>query len=746
MVENLTTVDILERMVSSVRAKFPHVNVDIIYLNALKNMADVVGRGRFKVYWKDDSTALLNFYGFVFAGSGSGKDLIASHLEDVYFGDATNFYKDLLRSKRNDIESSITSDANDLYPLKGQIPSKLNYIKEHTPRLPECDIRTGTEEGIVECRRSLKALGVGSTSITISELAKRLKGVQAQDTSFLDFIMELYEGENKGKVTKGDSSHKNVKGVPNNFMAFTTLGIVMGCQKRKNAFIDLFSEGYARRAFMVYDKREKEVKPLLDKEASIKQFRTQKGKKKQLKGDRGQEFLSIQQRILSNVGHVIELDDDSFHRFNEYESELSHVKNVVREAEEEAHGRYWKALKLAGILAVIQGKEEVDLEDSENAIKLAEHFGKYSTAFLADLLKKETVLNTSMDYLEEIFEHSLDNGFNKTTINKMFRNASNSRKEEIIEELKDYAFDKGYKCTFKKPERGGNGGRYMLETIPKSEDVIVSMSVSDSCHDAEGYEWKDEQGLTLETAVALATCGNYSAGKFKDNYRNKENWLGGNRMLIFDVDGGTTIEEAKDIFTNTSSMFLDTACAIMPTKSHQKEKNGVIGDRFRVFLPLEKPIDFTDSNRFKRIMSNVSDAFNLNADKATFDSSRMFYKADLKSLEATWFNSYGLRLVDWVMFDHATMGEQQLNQVARMHNATFRAENKSKEFVERCVRKLFQNRYHDGNRNHTLYRGLKWCRDAGFTQAEAEALMLDVTSSSPLPLDEFKTTVRSAWK
>jgi hypothetical protein len=98
------------------------------------------------------------------------------------------------------------------------------------------------------------------------------------------------------------------------------------------------------------------------------------------------------------------------------------------------------------------------------------------------------------------------------------------------------------------------------------------------------------------------------------------------------------------------------------------------------------------------------------------------------------------------MFDHATMGEQQLNQVARMHNATFRAENKSKEFVERCVRKLFQNRYQDGNRNHTLYRGLKWCKDSTFTQQEAEALMLDVTSSSPLPVDEFKATVRSAWR
>jgi hypothetical protein len=98
------------------------------------------------------------------------------------------------------------------------------------------------------------------------------------------------------------------------------------------------------------------------------------------------------------------------------------------------------------------------------------------------------------------------------------------------------------------------------------------------------------------------------------------------------------------------------------------------------------------------------------------------------------------------MFNHETMGEQELKQVARMHNATFRAENKSKEFVEKCVRKLCQNRYHDGNRNNTLFRALRWCRDAGFTQAEAEALMLDVTSSSPLPVDEFKATVRSAWK
>jgi hypothetical protein len=559
--------------------------------------------------------------------------------------------------------------------------------------------------------------------------------------------MEIYDtGNNKGKAVKGDSEKKTVERLPNNLLAYTTMDIVMKCPKKRQTFIELFLEGYARRSFIVYDQTKEVLPNFQSKDDWLKQNKS--GQKKESTSYILQELSQLQTDVLKNVGHIIALDDDASYAVYEYEQNLLRrieSGQVSKTSKHEVKGRFWKALKLAGVFAVIQRKKLVDVQSVQDAINFTEHFGNYSVRFLDELTTEQTAIENATDYIEELWDLAMkresDTGekgyFNLGDVNKSLgRKASKSRKKELIEEMQDYAITQGYMFVLTKIKREE---RYMLEKLPRTEDIPVTISLCADDHLSEGYKWVEGDECTLETALALTTCGNYSAGKFKGEHRSKADWLGGNTMLIFDVDTGTTIEETK-------SMFIDTACAIMPTKSHQKEKNGVVCDRFRVFLPLVSPIDFTDAKQFTRIMKNVAESFNLTFDTATADPSRMFYRASDEAFSQAWFNEYALHFVDWRMFNHQTMGEQELKQVARMHNATFRAENKSKEFVEKCVRKLCQNRYHDGNRNNTLFRALRWCRDAGFTQAEAEALMLDVTSSSPLPVDEFKTTVRSAWR
>lgn len=753
MTEQLTQVSILEQIVDATMIEFPSAKRDIIYLNAVKGLADIVARGRFEAQWTDSKFALMNFYGFVFAESGAGKDSIASFLAKTFFGGASVVYEADLADAHVGAVETLRKNAEKKYPSKTEKVSadlqiaRQHYIKSHFPRMPELDLSDGTREGLIAERISLKTLGVGCTSIVISELAKQLRGIRANDTSFLDLVMEIYDtGNNKGKAVKGDSEKKTVERLPNNLLAYTTMDIVMKCPKKRQTFIELFLEGYARRSFIVYDQT-KEVLPYFQsKDDWLKQNKS--GQKKESTSYILQELSQLQTDVLKNVGQIVPLDDDASYAVYEYEQNLLRrieSGQVSKTSKHEVKGRFWKALKLAGVFAVIQRKKLVDVQSVEDAINFTEHFGNYSVRFLDELTTEQTAIENATDYIEELWDLAMkresDTGekgyFNLGDVNKSLgRKASKSRKKELIEEMQDYAITQGYMFVLTKIKREE---RYMLEKLPRTEDIPVTISLCADDHLSEGYKWVEGDECTLETALALTTCGNYSAGKFKGEHRSKADWQGGNTMLIFDVDTGTTIEETK-------SMFIDTACAIMPTKSHQKEKNGVVCDRFRVFLPLAFPIDFTDAKQFTRIMKNVAESFNLTFDTATADPSRMFYRASDEAFSQAWFNEYALHFIDWRMFNHETMGEQELKQVARMHNATFRAENKSKEFVEKCVRKLCQNRYHDGNRNNTLFRALRWCRDAGFTQAEAEALMLDVTSSSPLPVDEFKTTVRSAWK
>jgi hypothetical protein len=86
-------------------------------------------------------------------------------------------------------------------------------------------------------------------------------------------------------------------------------------------------------------------------------------------------------------------------------------------------------------------------------------------------------------------------------------------------------------------------------------------------------------------------------------------------LLVLDVDDGCTLDEAKE-------KFKDYKHIIATSRSHQKEKNGVICDRFRVVLFLSEPLSSDDD--FKATWTRASKLFPF-IDPACKDSARFFY-------------------------------------------------------------------------------------------------------------------------
>lgn len=124
---------------------------------------------------------------------------------------------------------------------------------------------------------------------------------------------------------------------------------------------------------------------------------------------------------------------------------------------------------------------------------------------------------------------------------------------------------------------------------------------------------------SLQELVDHATKHNYSTGVFKDNRRNKANFLKA-ECIALDVDNDDpednyTIQGAKDLFK-------DYRHVIMPSKSHQKEKNGRVADRFRVILFLETAI--TDAKDFTATWVELLNYYPA-ADRACKDASRFYY-------------------------------------------------------------------------------------------------------------------------
>lgn len=134
---------------------------------------------------------------------------------------------------------------------------------------------------------------------------------------------------------------------------------------------------------------------------------------------------------------------------------------------------------------------------------------------------------------------------------------------------------------------------------------------------AEAHETKEvyrNVSSPIQEMASYITLQPWAPGIFKDKIRNKA-LLDTIEILALDVDEGCTLEQAKIIFADYKHI-------IGTSRSHGIEKNGVVCDRFRVILFLDKPVT-TDSD-FKQHWFAAYDKWPF-IDKACKDSARFFF-------------------------------------------------------------------------------------------------------------------------
>lgn len=112
----------------------------------------------------------------------------------------------------------------------------------------------------------------------------------------------------------------------------------------------------------------------------------------------------------------------------------------------------------------------------------------------------------------------------------------------------------------------------------------------------------------------VITRGKWSPARYVDNYRKKENardvgWL------VYDVDGGLPIEEAVRRLDASGMAYLVGA-----SPNHQRQKNGIVADRYRVALPMEETV--SDPAAYEATWNLYVDSLGLPADRGARDISR----------------------------------------------------------------------------------------------------------------------------
>lgn len=133
----------------------------------------------------------------------------------------------------------------------------------------------------------------------------------------------------------------------------------------------------------------------------------------------------------------------------------------------------------------------------------------------------------------------------------------------------------------------------------------------------------------LAELALISTHADWAPGIFRENHRNMANFINCYTVGL-DVDKGPTLEEARTIFK-------DYAHAIMTTRNHQKEKAGLVADRYRVVLLLDSPILLASD--YKALYTDLCIKWPF-LDPACSDASRMFFK----SVAVAGVQQEGLRL------------------------------------------------------------------------------------------------------
>lgn len=126
--------------------------------------------------------------------------------------------------------------------------------------------------------------------------------------------------------------------------------------------------------------------------------------------------------------------------------------------------------------------------------------------------------------------------------------------------------------------------------------------------------FKPQNINNLHDLADIIVKTNWSCGIFNEEHRKIDNFVE-SQFMALDIDEGVSIEEARRRLEGLSHI-------LAPTKSHKKEKNGKICDRFRAVVVLEEPIQ--DVNDYYATYGELMKLFP-EADRACKDPSRFYY-------------------------------------------------------------------------------------------------------------------------
>lgn len=639
-----------------------------LFYNALFfNVAVASGIANIKIIRDSNSGSketIPNYFGITFAEMGVGKDF-SFNLASYLFKEIFNSY---VAHSEQFYNSKYDSKAD-----KGDI----RYISVSSPFIPV----NSSWQGIQKTAQTVADQNFGGVAIISDELADNITGM----SDILTMMKTAWDtGTSRGpvNVTEGGKGYFEAKGVPFNSLLFGAPGPFNLVPKKKEKLHEYYLSGGVRRSFILHikDYKKSQNRNLSFETLPISKYEEIEIYKKQLRD------------FLNETTHIF-MPNDVYEELTKYNIEQEGIRESLNSDISENLGAPKKIEKLMALVAILDLSNEITLEHLRFSITFTETL---------DATVIETI-EIKPIYMQ-IYEELTRRGFAaRTDIIKAVKDVTVKSLESEMILVKEHASMLGNSLIQKEAD---GILKYKVEKLSESslDKMFLSVCSNTSKFDPSGFV-KAEGPFENLHKIVNSSC-KYSAGTFKgmyreedtgmgpeqvwkDGYINDTNYLKDQCLFIIDVDDGLTIQDAKNLFSGYAFL-------ITTTKSHQKDKNGITCDRFRLILPTISTFHL-EPGVYSEMYMNVLNSLGISeADSKCRNCSRWYYGNPDGEY---WYND-GEQLLDIRPFIPDSAEKQKADIAINTYE---QSEVPSNIRIDAAIRWLLANTS-KGNRNENLFQ------------------------------------------
>lgn len=439
---------------------------------------------------------------------------------------------------------------------------------------------SATGPAIKQLRHKLVMADCGSLNLQVDEVGTNL----AAALEPLALYLELYDqGLIKPKLVKNTAENQRNEDLdgktPANLLLFGTPSKLFDGGPTEDAFYSLLDTGYARRCFFGWGQAEKKAHLTLTPAEIYADLVNPSNSAVVDKWSA--HFHGLADPAV--FGWKMKVEDDVGIMLLTYQIECKKAAESFAEHEEirkaEMEHRYFKALKLAGAFAFVDGSIEVTMEHLKQAILLTEESGES----FKKILTREKAYVKLARYIGDVNQDLTHADLMEAL--PFYPKSAGPRNDMLTMAT---AAGYGRNIVIKKKFVDGIEffrGEKLQET--NLDELILSYS------DHWAYNYLNEavpfdQVENLMQAENMHWCNHH----FKGGHRSAENVIVGFNQIVIDVDGGVSLKTVHELMSEYKFY-------TYTTKRHCDEEN-----RFRLVLPMNFKLEL-DREDYKAFMNGI---------------------------------------------------------------------------------------------------------------------------------------------